>query len=134
MKKENYEHMIERLIRSAHIVDHSKNPCEEGFIPVSANIKNELSTWNSTKSYDNPSQTYVIFVKQTNSRDFQTWLHVAKCFRIWDLDARGYHNSMWRFFWHQKHILVIGVPHSPYSHLKPPNITPISINDTQNQL
>lgn len=130
--------MIEKMIKAARLVDHSKDPCENDFIPSSLSSSSSLInlSWNDTDSYVNSGnnadhhQTYVIYIKQMNSRDFQTWLHVAKCFRIWDLDARGYHKSMWRFFWHRHHVLVIGVPHSPYSHLKPANIMPISVNDT----
>nr|XP_046914678.1 protein O-linked-mannose beta-1,2-N-acetylglucosaminyltransferase 1-like [Dermatophagoides farinae] len=138
LKKDNYERMIEKMIKAARLVDHSKDPCENDFIPSSLSSSSSLInlSWNDTDSYVNSGnnaahhQTYVIYIKQMNSRDFQTWLHVAKCFRIWDLDARGYHKSMWRFFWHRHHVLVIGVPHSPYSHLKPANIMPISVNDT----
>ncbi|XP_075676818.1 protein O-linked-mannose beta-1,2-N-acetylglucosaminyltransferase 1-like isoform X2 [Dermatophagoides pteronyssinus] len=140
LKKDNYERMIEKLIKAARLVDHSKDPCENDFIPSSMPSSDPSSvinfSWNETSSYENPvtHRTYVIYIRQTNSRDFQTWLHVAKCFRIWDLDARGYHQSMWRFFLNQHHVLVIGVPHSPYSHLKPPNIMPIAVNDTENQI
>lgn len=71
-------------------------------------------------------------------KDFVTWLQVAKvwidyyfwllskfnchsnfyflqCFRIWDLDARGYHNSMWRMRMKGSDVMVIGSPNSEYS-------------------
>ncbi|KPM02381.1 O-linked-mannose beta-1,2-N-acetylglucosaminyltransferase 1-like protein [Sarcoptes scabiei] len=131
LEKNQYEKMIQRLIASASIVDHTKNPCDEDFLPAT---RTESDTWNKTISYEDASRTFILFVRQINSRDFQSWLMVAKCFRIWDLDARGYHNSMWRFFLNHNHILVIGVPYSPYSHLKPTNVIPISVNETENQL
>nr|CAD7424244.1 unnamed protein product [Timema monikensis] len=58
-------------------------------------------------------------------KDFVTWLQVAKCFKIWDLDARGYHKSMWRMHMMESEMLVIGVPNSEYAKYKPSNITPI---------
>ncbi|GFG36124.1 hypothetical protein Cfor_01378, partial [Coptotermes formosanus] len=48
-------------------------------------------------------------------KDFVTWLQVAKCFKIWDLDARGYHKSMWRMHMKGSEMLVIGVPNSEYA-------------------
>jgi hypothetical protein len=78
-------------------------------------------------------------------KDFVTWLQVAKvcfrnfrgvrerrikigffifllillfpfqCFKIWDLDARGYHKSMWRMRMKGSEMLVIGVPNSEYA-------------------
>lgn len=78
-------------------------------------------------------------------KDFVTWLQVAKvcfqnliaiharsrikivssfsfislflfqCFKIWDLDARGYHKSMWRMRMKGSDMLVIGVPNSEYA-------------------
>ena len=41
--------------------------------------------------------------------------HHLQCFRIWDLDARGYHNSMWRMRMKGSDVMVIGVPNSEYS-------------------
>lgn len=95
--KDNYEKSIYHLLRQAIVLDHSKSPCEESFIP------------------DTKGQVYVLFIKMNSAKDYSTWLQVAKCFKIWDLDARGYHKSMWRFFMKGNHLLVVGVPHSPYS-------------------
>ena len=103
--------MVHDLIRKAIVVDHSKSPCEPNFIP------------------DTKGQTYVVFIKMSGSKDYTTWLSVAKCFKTWDLDPRGYHKSMWRFFFKGNHILVIGVPHSPYSAFKPTRLTPIYLDE-----
>ena len=84
-------------MEKAIVLDHSKSPCEENFIP------------------DTKNQVYVMFMKMNDSRDFKTWKQVARCFKIWDLDPRGYHKSMWRFWFKGNHILVVGVPDSPYS-------------------
>lgn len=97
VKRNNYEQTIHNLLRKATVLDHSISPCEENFIP-------------NTKG-----QVYVMYIKMNSQRDYSTWLQVAKCFKIWDLDARGYHKSMWRFFLKGNQILVVGVPNSPYS-------------------
>ena len=89
--------MVHDLIRKAIVVDHSKSPREPDFIP------------------DTKGQTYVVYIKMSGPKDYTTWLSLAKCFKIWDLDPRGYHKSMWRFFFKGNHILVVGVPYSPYS-------------------
>lgn len=107
VKKENYEQVIHDLLRRAIVLDHSKSPCEENFIP------------------DTKGEVYVMFFKMNGLRDFSTWLQIAKCFKIWDLDPRGYHKSMWRLFMKGNHLLVVGVPNSTYSSFKPAKVTPI---------
>ncbi|KAF8795092.1 Protein O-linked-mannose like protein [Argiope bruennichi] len=111
VKKDNYEEVIHDLLRKAVVLDHSKSPCEENFIP------------------DTKGEVYVMFIKMNGPRDFTTWLQIAKCFKIWDLDARGYHKSMWRLFMKGNHLLVVGVPNSSYSSFKPARVTPIYLED-----
>ncbi|GIZ02489.1 protein O-linked-mannose beta-1,2-N-acetylglucosaminyltransferase 1 [Caerostris extrusa] len=108
---DNYEEVIHDLLRKAVVLDHSKSPCEENFIP------------------DTKGEVYVMFIKMNGPRDFTTWLQIAKCFKIWDLDARGYHKSMWRLFMKGNHLLVVGVPNSSYSSFKPARVTPIYLED-----
>jgi beta-1,2-N-acetylglucosaminyltransferase len=50
-----------------------------------------------------------------DAKDYQTWLQVAKCFHIWDLDARGFHRGMWRMNYKGTPLFVVGVPFSEYS-------------------
>lgn len=107
VKKKHYEELIVNMIKSGNILDHSKSPCEENFIPEK---KGDIN---------------VMFIKMDEPKDFVTWLQVAKCFKIWDLDARGYHKSMWRMHMKGSEMLIIGVPNSEYSIYKPANITPI---------
>ena len=47
--------------------------------------------------------------------DIETWLQLAKCFHIWDLDARGYHRAMWRMIYKGTPLFVVGVPFSDYA-------------------
>lgn len=89
-------------------------------------------------------ETFVLYMKMEHARDTVTWLQIAKviynynwsiyivflgnwcwrfsnfknenkCFKIWDLDARGSHKGLWRFFLKNNSIIVVGFPFSPYS-------------------
>lgn len=71
---------------------------------------------------------YVIFIEMIDGHDFGNWLKLAKCWRIWDLDVRGQHNSMWRLFLSRRPFLVVGVPASPYSRYKPKNLVPFKLD------
>ena len=57
----------------------------------------------------NPYDFSVLFL------DIETWLQLAKCFHIWDLDARGYHRAMWRMIYKGTPLFVVGVPFSDYA-------------------
>ncbi|KAB7507424.1 Protein O-linked-mannose beta-1,2-N-acetylglucosaminyltransferase 1 [Armadillidium nasatum] len=110
LKKKAYEELLYSLFKKSVVLDHSKNVCDDDFIPDNL--------------YGTP---VLLFIKMEHSRDF---LYVAtnrKCFRIWDLDGRGYHKGMWRFHIKESPIFVIGVPYSTYSHIKPKDVTPIFI-------
>ncbi|XP_036206766.1 protein O-linked-mannose beta-1,2-N-acetylglucosaminyltransferase 1 isoform X1 [Myotis myotis] len=107
LKKEAYEVEVHRLLSEAEVLDHSKNPCEDSFLP------------------DTEGHTYVAFIRMEKDDDFTTWTQLAKCLHIWDLDVRGNHRGLWRLFRKKNHFLVVGVPASPYSVKKPPSITPI---------
>nr|XP_028690029.1 protein O-linked-mannose beta-1,2-N-acetylglucosaminyltransferase 1 isoform X2 [Macaca mulatta] len=107
LKKEAYEVEVHRLLSEAEVLDHSKNPCEDSFLP------------------DTEGHTYVAFIRMEKDDDFTTWTQLAKCLHIWDLDVRGNHRGLWRLFRKKNHFLVVGVPSSPYSVKKPPSVTPI---------
>ncbi|KAF6722028.1 Protein O-linked-mannose beta-1,2-N-acetylglucosaminyltransferase 1 [Oryzias melastigma] len=109
LKKDAYEVEIQKLLKEAEVLDHSKNPCEDSFVP------------------DTEGKTYVMFIKMDSEADTSTWTELAKCLHVWDLDVRGYHNGLWRLFRKRNHILVVAVPISPYSVRKPAAITPIHI-------
>lgn len=80
---------------------------------------------NDSALVSEPKISNVIFIDMIDHNNFTTWLKLAKCWHIWDLDARGQHKSMWRLFLNGQHTLVIGVPASPYSKLMPSNLVPI---------
>lgn len=112
MKKDNYEVLIKMLIKDAKVLNHTRPPCDDDFIP---NTKDDL---------------YVMYINMTSDKDYTTWKHLAKCFHLWDLDVRGFHKSMWRLFLKTNHILIIGTPASPYSEYKPANVLPIYLNES----
>ena len=58
---------------------------------------------------------HIFFIQMKHSKDFNSWLALAKCLHIWDLDARGYHHGLWRLFINETPFYIIGAPFSPYS-------------------
>uniref|UniRef100_W5KVE4 Protein O-linked-mannose beta-1,2-N-acetylglucosaminyltransferase n=1 Tax=Astyanax mexicanus TaxID=7994 RepID=W5KVE4_ASTMX len=109
LKKDDYEVEIQNLLREAEVLDHSKNPCEDSFIP------------------DTEGKTYIMFIKMEQETDTSTWTELAKCLHVWDLDVRGYHRGLWRLFRKKNHVLVVAVPVSAYSIRKPAHVTPIHL-------
>uniref|UniRef100_A0A673IVQ1 Alpha-1,3-mannosyl-glycoprotein 2-beta-N-acetylglucosaminyltransferase n=1 Tax=Sinocyclocheilus rhinocerous TaxID=307959 RepID=A0A673IVQ1_9TELE len=109
LKKDAYEIEIQNLLRGAEVLDHSKNPCEDSFIP------------------DTEGKTFVMFIQMEQETDTNTWTELAKCLHVWDLDVRGYHKGLWRLFRKKNHVLVVAIPISPYSVKKPNNVTPIHL-------
>lgn len=108
--KDNYEKEIERLLSISKPLDHSKNLCaNEDFIP------------------DQKGQNFVFYIKMDHPTDWATWKEIAKCLKIWDLDVRGFHKSMWRIWIRGSHVLIVGCPASPYCVHKPADVTPIFI-------
>ena len=104
------------FFRGAEILDHSKTPCTnpEDFVPSSTEDK-----------------IYAFYIRMDNIYDFTTWNNVAKCFKIWDLDPRGFHKSLWRLWFNRNHVLIVGCPASPHCIHKPSSLRPIYIPKTQ---
>ncbi|XP_063316239.1 protein O-linked-mannose beta-1,2-N-acetylglucosaminyltransferase 1 [Pelmatolapia mariae] len=109
LKKDAYEVEIQNLLKEAEVLDHTKNPCEDSFLP------------------DSEGKSYIMFIKMESETDTSTWTELAKCLHVWDLDVRGYHRGLWRLFRKRNHVLVVAVPISPYSVRKPANVTPIHL-------
>ena len=36
-------------------------------------------------------ETYTAYISKSGALDYGIWLRVAKCLKLWDLDARGFH-------------------------------------------
>ena len=93
----------------AELLDHSITPCTnpKDFIP------------------DTQNKIYLFYIRMEHAHDYVTWTNVARCFRIWDLDARGFHKTLWRMWVKGNHVIYIGCPASPYCNQKPSNVEPI---------
>ncbi|XP_055077170.1 protein O-linked-mannose beta-1,2-N-acetylglucosaminyltransferase 1 isoform X1 [Periophthalmus magnuspinnatus] len=109
LKKEAYEEEVQRLLREAEVLDHSKDPCDDSFVP------------------DSEGKTFVMFIRMDTETDTGTWTELAKCLHVWDLDVRGNHLGLWRLFRKKNHILVVATPLSPYSWRKPSSVKPIHL-------
>lgn len=79
---------------------------------------------------DTQDGLYVFYIRMDGSADFKTWKHLATCLRMWDLDARGFHNGMWRFWLKKNHVIVVGCPASKYCTHKPADLEPLYIPET----
>lgn len=99
----------------AEVLDHSKTPCtnKRDFVP-------------STKD-----KTYVFYIRMNHGSDWTTWNNVARCLKIWDLDSRGFHKSMWRMWLNENHVLIVGCPASLHCVHKPSSIDPIYIQNQE---
>eukprot|EP00112_Aurelia_sp_Birch-Aquarium-sp1_P025458 Seg846.7 transcript_id=Seg846.7/GoldUCD/mRNA.D3Y31 product="Protein O-linked-mannose beta-1 2-N-acetylglucosaminyltransferase 1" protein_id=Seg846.7/GoldUCD/D3Y31 len=125
MKKDNYEQELETIIRGATLLDHTKNQCthKDEFIP---NTKDK--TYIAYFQLDEPKQNEAY---GDISERYGHWLSLAACFKIWDLDTRGFHHGLIRISFKDNHIIFIGAPASPYSRYKPERIKPIYLPRTK---
>lgn len=112
----------------AVILDHQKNLCDLGFLLKLNHSRKKFSSRTSDRfeTINQIGNVFLIFIRMHYDGDFNTWLQLAKCLHIWDLDSRGYHRGLWRLNYYSVHLLVIGVPYSPYSVYKPPNVLAIT--------
>uniref|UniRef100_UPI00398F03BB protein O-linked-mannose beta-1,2-N-acetylglucosaminyltransferase 1 isoform X2 n=1 Tax=Pristiophorus japonicus TaxID=55135 RepID=UPI00398F03BB len=60
LKKDAYETEIHKLLSEAKVLDHSKNPCEDSFIP------------------DTEGKIYIMYIRMEQEADFTTWTQLAK--------------------------------------------------------
>lgn len=60
LKKDAYEELITGMLRRGTVLDHSRSPCEDTFIP------------------DTTGHTYLLFIHMEHHKDYSTWLQVAK--------------------------------------------------------
>ena len=64
-----------------------------------------------------------------HASDWTTWFNIARCLKIWDLDARGFHKSLWRLWLNESHVLIVGCPASPHCAHKSSDVIPIAIQN-----
>ena len=103
LKQKEYETNVHRLISSAQVILPN-----DDFKTCSSNPDFSINV-------DASVESNVLFIKMSNSKDFETWLQLAKCLHIWDLDARGFHRGMWRMIYKDVMLFVVGYPFSDYS-------------------
>ncbi|KJE96186.1 O-linked-mannose beta-1,2-N-acetylglucosaminyltransferase 1 [Capsaspora owczarzaki ATCC 30864] len=122
------------------------NPCKEGFFPfpfiyglnealgvtgkhpgIGIGInKPEIETGFSAAELDQPP--YLIFFKQNSETEFENWMRLAQCFRVWDLDVRGHHKGLFRFWLEGHQIMAIGDKSPYYNEYRPTgNFSPLDI-------
>lgn len=111
MVKDKYEEDVTAQLKRATVLDHSKDPCGKDFSFIPDTVDN----------------VYVMFMSMEKHNDYNTWMQLAKCYHLWDLDARGFHNGLWRIWLKGNQILIVGVPFSKYSNFKPDNLLPIKL-------
>ena len=141
MKAANYERVVETAVPNATALDHTVSPCEESFIPdvsvrgISIQWASHLClnsfliprarllccTWKwrtlgtQSPGFRSPRYHYNWSARFIASEKLTVFEFLQQCFKIWDLDARGSHKGLWRFFLKNNSIMVIGFPFSPYS-------------------
>lgn len=111
MTADKYEVMINEILKSGVVVDHSKDPCDSGLVP------------------DNKDTVHVMYIQMPHPTDFTTWKQLAKCYHLWDLDVRGFHKSMWRLYLNGTPVILVGVPASPYHSHKPDSVKPFALEE-----
>lgn len=155
LAKEPYERLVEKLVREAHVVGGDDDAVSKSgnitdylcslatssdsdLLASSLSLTTNRGNRHSKNIYKNNSTSvvhqadktllyHVIYIEMIDKQDFGNWLKLARCWRIWDLDARGQHNSMWRIFLGGKPYLIVGAPASPYAKFKPANLEPIKL-------
>ncbi|XP_042883723.1 protein O-linked-mannose beta-1,2-N-acetylglucosaminyltransferase 1-like [Penaeus japonicus] len=103
---ESYDRMLKELIsRAKHLQGASTNPCQANFLPLNA------------------TTSHVLWFKMNEPADNYTFTGIIKCLKLWDLDTRGEHKSVWRIKVHGTPLLLVGWPFSPFTVLKPKEIS-----------
>lgn len=101
LESSSYESSLHRAISEAHVLSTAHSPCSPHFrLPRRASAS---------------AGANVLYLRMRDAKDTDTWLQVAKCFRIWDLDARGNHRGMWRIIYRGAPLFFVGVPFSDYA-------------------
>ena len=109
VKKEQYEERLEEEMRGAVVLNSRAggSPCDEQFYT------------------DLQATAGLLFISMEHAKDFSSWLSLAKCLHVWDLDARGFHRGMWRLHMSGSQVFIIGAPFSPYSRYMPQGLQPL---------
>lgn len=67
------------------------DPCNKDFVP-NTKVSIFLTGASGTHSHVQfQGKIYTMYISKNSRTDYDTWMGVAKCFKLWDLDARGFH-------------------------------------------
>jgi len=109
LMQDQYERMMHNLVKDGVVVDHTKSPCDSDFVD----------------GFDINKNLTVYFSFNNDDLNSDTFIHILKCLKLWDLDQRGLHKAAFRTFIRGRSVTFVGHPKSPYSNYKPVHITPI---------
>eukprot|EP00048_Salpingoeca_helianthica_P006909 m.104232 g.104232 ORF g.104232 m.104232 type:complete len:595 (+) comp14169_c0_seq1:151-1935(+) len=87
--KHQYNALLDATIREAPSVNHNGDPCDASLFPKQS------------------TATHLLFLELKHGSDWQPWLRLAKCWGLWDLDARGFHEGVWRLYRNGTPVIVI---------------------------
>ncbi|XP_069979049.1 protein O-linked-mannose beta-1,2-N-acetylglucosaminyltransferase 1 [Penaeus vannamei] len=106
MGPESYDRMLKELILGAkHLKGEETNPCDSNLLPLNATMP------------------HVLWFKMNEPIDNYTYTGIIKCLKLWDLDTRGHHKAVWRLKVQGTPLMLVGWPLSPFSVLKPKEIS-----------
>eukprot|EP00052_Salpingoeca_macrocollata_P022463 m.195149 g.195149 ORF g.195149 m.195149 type:complete len:454 (+) comp21806_c0_seq2:515-1876(+) len=105
-----YDKELHRLLSSALVVNHAQDPCSKQFLQSEVAVADE-------------DTVFVMYIVMTSAYDYKNWQHVAKCWKLWDLDVRGFHKSLWRTWRLRRKLFVVGTT-SEFAQHKPSDVVP----------
>ncbi|XP_068245502.1 protein O-linked-mannose beta-1,2-N-acetylglucosaminyltransferase 1-like [Palaemon carinicauda] len=112
LKMEEYEEdLIHRLEDDPLYLNTSLHPCHKDFIPRNAT----------------GGRPVIIFIDMRTFIDYIAWKIFARCLGLWDMDTRASHRGLYRFFFYETEVFVIGYPFSDYSYLKLPWVNVLEV-------
>ncbi|XP_037068041.1 protein O-linked-mannose beta-1,2-N-acetylglucosaminyltransferase 1-like [Pollicipes pollicipes] len=95
-----YEEMLMNALTGSVMVNglaHDQTSCDGVFAPAPTN------------------KTYVLFIRMQGPEDVGVWEKLSTCLNLWDLDIRGDHRGVWRFWYNGNPVIVVGVPYAELS-------------------
>ena len=109
LEKESYRELLFELLTKAEVVDHSVDPCKEGFILES----NKILT---------------IFYYQKDITDTSQVLALAVCLHLWNAEnVRGLFEGVLRTHYHGNQLLLVGSLGEYSEHFMPRSVQPFKI-------
>jgi beta-1,2-N-acetylglucosaminyltransferase len=127
LKRPAYEIEMHKIIQNANVINATNVdfPCGDTSKIEDMGIVNDGILSGIKRKKNN-----VLYIRMNGRKDYATWLVIAKCLRVWDLDARGYHRGMWRLTVKSRNapLFIVGVPFSDYAKYIPKDVTPIYLD------